>query len=64
MPAEISDVDRFIKLSENASECRVKRLEKEVKLKIRTPGRLYTIKLDVARAEEVLKQVKCEIREV
>lgn len=64
MPEEVFDVEGFLRLSEKAMECRVKRSEGSVKLKLRTPGKLYTIKLDVERAEEVLKALKCPIREV
>ncbi|MEM0011210.1 MAG: 50S ribosomal protein L38e [Candidatus Bathyarchaeia archaeon] len=65
MPAEIFDAKKFIELSEKAEYCVVKRLKKEniVKLKIRTPRMLYTLKVDPAKAEEILKQVKCEVRE-
>lgn len=64
MPEEVFDAEGFLRLSEKAMECRVKRSEGAVKLKLRTPGKLYTIKLDVERAEEVLKALKCPIREV
>jgi len=63
LPAEVRDPEEFLRIAERAIECRVKRLEEIVKLKLRTPSRLYTIKLDVAKAEEVLKQVKCPIVE-
>lgn len=63
MPAEVFDPDEFIRISERASECRVKRLEDVVKLKLRTPSKLYTIKLDAEKAAEVLKQIRCEIVE-
>ena len=63
MPSEITDVERFISLSENAEECRVKRLEDTVKLKMRTPSNLFTIKLKADEAAQILKQLKCEIVE-
>jgi ferritin-like protein len=63
MPAQISDIDEFVRISERAEECRVKRLEDVVKLKLRTPNKLYTIKLNADQAAEVLKRVKCEIIE-
>jgi len=63
MPAEIGDVEEFVRISERAEECRVKRLEDVVKLKLRTPNRLYTIKLDAEKAAEVLKRLKCEVVE-
>ena len=64
MPVEIFDIEKFLKLAELASECRVKRLKDKVKLKLRTSRRLYTIKLDPAKAEDVLKNIKCEVVEV
>lgn len=65
MPAEIFDVKKFIELSEKAKYCVVKRLKREniVKLKLRTARTLYTLKVDPTKAEELLKQIKCEIRE-
>ncbi|MEM2896895.1 MAG: 50S ribosomal protein L38e [Candidatus Bathyarchaeia archaeon] len=64
MPTEIFDIEEFLKLTESASECRVKRLKDVVKLKLRTSRRLYTIKLEPAKAEEVLKSIRCEVIEV
>ena len=63
MPAEVTDIDEFVRISERAEECRVKRREDVVKLKLRTPRKLYTIKLDANQAADVLKRVKCEIIE-
>lgn len=64
MPAEIFNIEEFIKLSDSASECRVKRTKGIVKLKLRTKKRLYTIKLKEDEAEEALKKIKCPIVEV
>lgn len=64
MPREVFDVEEFVKLSETALACRVKRLKDLVKLKLRTPRTLYTIRLEAPEAEEVLKRVKCEVQEV
>lgn len=64
MPAEITNTDEFIGLSEAALECRVKRSKDVVKLKLRTPGRLYTHKVKVDRADDVIRRLKCEIVEV
>lgn len=63
MPAQISDIEEFVRISERAGECRVKRLEDIVKLKLRTPSRLYTIKLNAEEAADVLKRLKCEVVE-
>jgi len=64
MPAEISDVDEFVALSAKAKFCSVKRLKEAVKLKLRTPSRLYTLKVEPLRADEIIKKLKCEIREI
>ncbi len=64
MPTEISDVEEFIQLSEKANYCAVKRLKDVVKLKLRTPRMLYTLKTDPTKAEEIIKRISCEIREV
>jgi large subunit ribosomal protein L38e len=63
MPKELRDGEEFVRISERAIECRVKRLEDTVKLKLRTASQLYTLKVDPSRAAELLKQVKCEIIE-
>ncbi|MEM2103935.1 MAG: 50S ribosomal protein L38e [Candidatus Bathyarchaeia archaeon] len=64
MPSEIFDVDKFVEISERAEYCAVKRLKDIVKLKLRTARRLYTLKVDPLKAEEVIKQLRCEVREV
>jgi len=64
LPTEIFDVEKFVTLSGNAEYCAVKRLKDVVKLKLRTPRMLYTLKVDPAKAEEIIKRLKCEIREV
>lgn len=64
MPSEIFDVDKFIEISERAEFCAIKRLKDVVKLKLRTPRRLYTLKAEPAKAEEIIKKLQCEIREI
>lgn len=64
MPEEIFDVDKFVQLSERAEYCAVKRLKKVVKLKLRTPKKLFTLKVDPSMAEGIVKRLRCEIREV
>jgi len=64
MPTELEDVEAFVKLSERAESCRIKRLGEVVKLKLRTSGRLYTLKVDKGKAEELIKNLKCETIEV
>jgi len=63
MPAEVTNAEEFVRMSERAVECRVKRLKDVVKLKIRTPRELYTIKVDPEKAAEMLKQIRCEVIE-
>lgn len=63
MPAQVTDTEEFVKISERAVECRVKRLKDIVKLKLRTPAELYTIKVDPDKAAEMLKQIRCEVIE-
>ena len=64
MPAEITNLEQFVSLSEGSLECRVKRSKDVVKLKLRTPRQLYTYKVKVDRADDILKRLKCEIVEV
>ena len=64
MPAEIFDPDRFVEISERAEYCAVKRLKDVVKLKLRTATRLYTLKVEPVEAEELIKKLQCEIREI
>jgi len=64
MPEEIFNVDKFVQASARAEYCAIKRLRKAVKLKLRTPGKLYTIKVEPTKAEEIIKKLSCEIREV
>ena len=64
MPSEIFDPERFVEISGNAEYCAVKRLEGVVKLKLRTPGKLYTLKVEPLKAEEIIKKLQCEIREI
>ncbi|MEM2463955.1 MAG: hypothetical protein QXY07_04655, partial [Candidatus Bathyarchaeia archaeon] len=50
MPTEIFDVDKFVEISERAEYCAVKRLKDVVKLKLRTPKMLYTLKVEPSKA--------------
>lgn len=63
MPTEVTNTEEFVKISERATECRVKRLKDVVRLKLRTARQLYTIKVDPEKAAEMLKQVRCEVIE-
>jgi len=64
MPEEVFDVDKFVALSERAEYCSIKRLKRMVKLKLRTSRKLFTLKVNPAKAEEVVKKLRCEIREI
>jgi len=64
MPTEITDTEKFLELSERAAYCAIKRLPRTVKLKLRTPRLLYTLKIDPTNAEEIIKKLHCEIREL
>jgi len=64
MPEEIKDIDKFIEISTRAYYCNIKRLKKTVKLKLRTQKKLYTLKVEPTNAEEIIKKLACEIREI
>jgi len=64
MPKEIKSIEEFLKLSEKANECRVKKIGDQTKLKIRTASTLYTIKLDAKAAEELLTKINCPKKEM
>ena len=64
MPSEIFDIEKFVEMSATAKYCSVKRLKDIVKLKLRTPNRLVTLKVEPLNAEETIKKLKCEIQEL
>jgi ferritin-like protein len=64
MPTEILDVEKFVAMSAKAKYCAVKRLKEVVKLKLRTPSKLYTLKVEPLKADEIIKKLKCEIQEL
>ncbi len=64
MPSEMVDADKFVSMSGRAEYCAVKRSKDAVKLKLRTPSRLYTLKIAPTKAEEIIKKLQCEIREI
>jgi len=64
MPSEIFDAEKFIEISGRAEYCAVKRLQDVVKLKLRTSKKLYTFKVPPGNAEEIIKKLQCEIREI
>ena len=64
MPSEIFDVEKFIDMSANAKYCQVKRNKENVKLKLRTSSKLYTLKVEPINSDEIIKKLKCEIQEL
>ena len=64
MPVEVFDKDEFVKLSEKATECTIKKNKDNTKLKLRTSRYLYTIKLDPAEADELAGKIKCPKTEI
>ncbi len=64
MPVEIKNKEKFIELSENADECRIKRNKDNIKLKLRTGKYLYTLKLKEPEADEVEDRLNCPIVEI
>jgi hypothetical protein len=64
VPSEILDSDKFVEISGRAEYCDVKRLKDVVKLKLHTSGQLYTLKVEPSKAEEILKKLQCEIKEI
>ncbi len=65
MPFEIKDEEQALKLGEIATECRVKKLEKEkiAKLKFRTKKYLITYKIPLEKLDEFLSKLKCKVVE-
>lgn len=64
VPSEIHDADKFVEISGHAEYCAVKRLKDIVKLKLRTSAQLYTLKIAPIKAEEIIKKLQCEVREI
>ena len=64
MPSEILDEEKFVTMSAHAKYCNVKRLKDGVKLKLRTPSNLFTLKVPTGKADEIIKKLQCEIEEI
>ena len=61
MPKELFDEKEFLEIAKSrANLCRIKKKGEFVKLKLRTPGRLYTYKTTTEKAEALLKQIEIE----
>ncbi len=52
-------MEEFVRVSERAVECRVKKSRGVVKVKARTRRYLYTYKTSEDKLDEVLSKVKC-----
>jgi len=63
VPTEIFDQDEFVQLSSRADYCTMKRLKRSVKVKLRTKGKMFTLKLKTSDADEIVKKLKCDILE-
>ena len=64
MPVEVFDKEKFIELSANATECKIKKNIDNTKLKLRTPRYMYTIKLDPVEADELAGKLSCPKTEI
>jgi hypothetical protein len=64
MPSEVFEMEKFVAMSAHAKRCSVKRLKDGVKLKLRMPGNLYTMKVATGKADEIIKKLQCEIDEL
>ncbi len=65
MPREVFDREEFLRIVERAFEVRVKRIEKEgiAKVKARTRGYLYTIKIPLKELDKFIAKVQERNRE-
>jgi len=64
MPKQIFSAEDFKNLSEKASECRVLRMDEKTKLKLRTPKMLYVFITSKEEADDLLKDIKVEVRKI
>ena len=60
MPIFVGDESKFLEVAKRALECRVKRVEKEgkAKIKARTKRYLYTYVVPLEKLDEVLAKVR------
>jgi len=58
MPKELKSSEQFEKMMPKAVELRVVREKDYVKLKLRTPDVLYTLKTNEDQAEDIIKNAK------
>lgn len=62
MPVELLSVDDLVKVAQKAVECRVKRVTRDgkAKIKVRTKRYLYTYKVDPSQLNDVLSKLNCK----
>lgn len=61
MPEEVKDLSRLDDIIARSTECRVKRIGDQVKMKFRTKNKLYTIKVSVNEAEAIRARITVPI---
>ncbi len=64
MPRSINDAEKFLKLAARATNIRVKRSPKSVKLKLRTPKMLYTYICEPETADALIKKLPVQPEEL
>jgi large subunit ribosomal protein L38e len=64
MPREITTEEEFLRIAKTAEECRVKKVQNVVKLKLRTKKQLYTFKTTPDKADELQQKLECSIVDV
>lgn len=64
MPVEIHDKGEFVKISNRAIDCKIKKLGEYVKVKLRTKRKLYTIKVKANEVDELVARLKVKCTEV
>ncbi len=64
MPIEVYDKEEFVRISEKAIECKVKRLREYVKVKLRTKRKLYTMKVKAGEADDLISRLKVKCTEI
>lgn len=57
MPKQIFDKEEFLKLADNAIECRIVRRKDKVKIKLRRVRMLYTYVADSNEADEIISKI-------
>ena len=61
MPEEIKDLSKLDDIIARATECRVKRIGDQVKMKFKTKNKLYTIKVSLNEAETIRARINVPI---